>query len=143
MIFDASLTKLGFAQTVEARNSIADLNITRVITSPLTRVIQTAQTVFDAIAPIEVRHGHHELLKFSGDVDRPPDALSTDFPKLSFEYLPLRWWHGGEHSETEVTVEPMHVFQTRVTADKDETAAAALALLACVAHRLERGDFVN
>ena len=27
--------------------------------------------------------------------------------------------------------------------DKDETALAVLALLACVAHRLERGDFVN
>ena len=26
---------------------------------------------------------------------------------------------------------------------KDETALAVLALLACVAHRLERGDFVN
>jgi len=28
-------------------------------------------------------------------------------------------------------------------ADKDETALAVLALLACVAYRLERGDFVN
>jgi hypothetical protein len=27
--------------------------------------------------------------------------------------------------------------------DKDETALAVLALLACVAHRLECGDFVN
>ena len=27
--------------------------------------------------------------------------------------------------------------------DLDETALAVLALLACVAHRLERGDFVN
>ena len=27
--------------------------------------------------------------------------------------------------------------------DEDETALAVLALLACVAHRLERGDFVN
>ena len=28
-------------------------------------------------------------------------------------------------------------------ADEDETALAVLALLACVAYRLERGDFVN
>jgi hypothetical protein len=28
-------------------------------------------------------------------------------------------------------------------ADKDETGLAVLALLACVAHRLECGDFVN
>jgi len=29
------------------------------------------------------------------------------------------------------------------SADEDETALAVLALLACVAHKLERGDFVN
>jgi hypothetical protein len=29
------------------------------------------------------------------------------------------------------------------SADKDETALAVLGLLACVAHRLDRGDFVN
>ena len=75
MIFDAPLTELGFEQAADARNRVSKLGITRVITSPLTCAIQTAKTIFDGVAPIEVNHGHHELLKFSGDVGRPPEAL--------------------------------------------------------------------
>ncbi len=64
MIFDAPLTELGFAQAADARNRVSKLGIKRVITSPLTRAIQTAKTIFDGVAPIEVNYGHHELLKF-------------------------------------------------------------------------------
>ncbi len=114
LIFDAPLTTLGFEQAKKARETIADLGITRVISSPLTRALQTAQTIFDGIAPIEVRHGHHELLLFSGDVGRPPEELSLDFPKLAFDHLPNRWWHAGDHSDSEVTEEPIHLFQARI-----------------------------
>jgi len=68
MIFDAPLTPLGLSQAAAVRQEIRDLKITRVITSPLTRAIQTAKTIFDGISPIEVRRGHHELLKHSCDV---------------------------------------------------------------------------
>lgn len=114
LIFDAPLTKLGFEQATEARKTVSDLNITRVITSPLTRAIQTAQTIFTGVAPIEVRHGHHELLKFSGDVGRLPQELSADFPDLSFQHLPSRWWHTSDDAQAEVTAEPLDVFQTRI-----------------------------
>lgn len=114
LIFDAPLTKLGFEQAEATRESVADLGITRVITSPLTRAIQTAQTIFDGAAPIEVRHGHHELLLFSGDVGRPPEELSLDFPKLAFNHLPSQWWHAGSHGNLEVPEEPVHLFQARV-----------------------------
>ena len=113
-IFDAPLTTLGFEQAAEARASVASLGITRVITSPLKRAIQTAQTIFDGAAPIEVQQGHHELLKFSGDVGRSPEELSRDFPKLAFEHLPSQWWHAGSHGNLEVPEEPLHLFQARV-----------------------------
>ena len=92
-IFDAPLAELGFRQDEDTRANISDLGISRVITSPITRAIQTARTIFDGIAPIEVRHGHHELLKYSGDVGRHPEELQADFPDISFDHLPLRWWH--------------------------------------------------
>jgi broad specificity phosphatase PhoE len=113
-IFDAPLTALGFQQAAEVRTRMSELNVTRVITSPLTRAIQTAQTIFDGIAPIEVRHGHHELLKYSGDVGRHPDALRADFPQLSFDELPDRWWHAQDDAEVRVPVEPVATFQKRV-----------------------------
>ncbi|AXI47803.1 histidine phosphatase family protein [Sulfitobacter sp. SK012] len=114
LIFDAPLTQLGFEQASEARKTIAELEIKRVIASPLTRALQTANTIFDGIAPIEVRHGHHELLKYSGDVGRHPDALSVDFPDLSFGHLPPRWWYPHEGSEDLVPKEPEQVFQNRI-----------------------------
>jgi len=114
LIYDAPLTELGFAQAAEARKRFAEMKITRVITSPLTRAIQTAKIVFDGIAPIEVQHGHHELLKYSGDVGRSPEELRLDFPDLSFDHLPPRWWHGADADETKVQKEPVLAFQERV-----------------------------
>ena len=90
------------------------MKITRVITSPLPRAIQTAKTVFDGIAPIKVQHGHHELLKYSGDVGRSPEKLRLGFPDLSLDHLPPRWWHGADADETKVQKEPVLVFQERV-----------------------------
>ncbi|UOA26894.1 Putative phosphoserine phosphatase 2 [Pseudosulfitobacter sp. DSM 107133] len=113
-IFDAPLTALGFEQAAEVRTRIPELEVTRVITSPLTRAIQTAQTIFDGIAPIEVRHGHHELLKYSGDVGRHPSELRIDFPHLSFDELPHHWWHTHADAEVQVPVEPVETFQKRV-----------------------------
>lgn len=114
LIFDAPLTELGFAQAADARVRLSELEITRVITSPLTRAIQTAKTIFDGVAPIEVSHGHHELLKFSGDVGRPPQELRLDFPDLSFDHLPTRWWYGQNATKTEVPKEPLPIFKNRV-----------------------------
>ena len=114
MIFDAPLTELGFEQAADARNRVSKLGITRVITSPLTRAIQTANTIFDGVAPIEVNHAHHELLKFSGDVGRPPEALKRDFPDLYFEHLPSRWWYGHDEVGIAVPAEPMPIFQNRI-----------------------------
>lgn len=114
LIFDAPLTELGFAQAADARARFSELEITRVITSPLTRAIQTAKTIFDGVAPIEVSHGHHELLKFSGDVGRPPQELMLDFPDLSFDHLPTRWWYGQNAIKTEVPKEPLPIFKNRV-----------------------------
>ena len=114
LIYDAPLTELGFSQAANARNRFLEMRNTRVITSPLTRAIQTAKTIFDGIAPIEVQHGHHELLKYSGDVGRSPRELKLDFPDLSFDHLPQRWWHGTDAAETKVQKEPMSIFKGRV-----------------------------
>lgn len=115
MIFDAPLSNFGFAQAKDARNSISKLGITRVITSPLTRAIQTAQTIFDGIAPIQVQHGHHEFLQHSCDIGRHANELEADFPNLSFGHLPHFWWHKNVAPDLEVVKEPTHLFQKRIS----------------------------
>ncbi len=115
MIFDAPLTKLGLVQAKRARDDVLRLGITRVITSPLTRAIQTAETIFDGISPIEVQHGHHELLLHSCDIGRHPIELKVDFPNLSFDHLPRSWWHENSDAALGIVKEPVELFQKRIS----------------------------
>ena len=114
LIFDAPLTDKGRQQAQALRSRFIDLGIKRVITSPLTRAIQTALCIFENIAPISVTEKHRELLTHSCDVGRPPSDLQRDFPALSFDHLPERWWHQGLENEHGVAVEPEEVFQRRI-----------------------------
>lgn len=115
MIRDAPLTGLGQTQARQLREQIAGLNIQRVITSPLTRAIQTAIGVFDGIAPISVLAGHHERVEHSCDIGRPPGQLQADFPSLSFGHLDDIWWHQGPTNENGIPIEPLDVFSARIT----------------------------
>jgi broad specificity phosphatase PhoE len=134
MIFDAPLTDKGRKQAEEARALVADLGIKLVITSPLTRAIQTAQCLFDNIAPISVVAGHRELLIHSCDVGRHPDDLQRDFPALSFSHLPNRWWHQGPENEDGIAVEPEDVFLQRMAKFAQDLAQVRERPLAIVGH---------
>lgn len=112
MIFDAPLTDLGRQQAIEARAEITKLGIRHVITSPLTRAIQTAQLLFPDGVSMEVRDGHHELLLHSCDVGRRPEELSNDFPHLEFGHLAEEWWHSD--GSAGITVEPEDAFKSRI-----------------------------
>ncbi len=116
MIFDAPLTDKGRRQAEEAKALVADLGIRQVITSPLTRAIQTALCLFDKIAPITVAAGHRELLIHSCDVGQPPADLQRDFPSLTFTHLADCWWHQGPQNDDGIAVEPEDIFLLRMAA---------------------------
>ena len=116
LIFDAPLTDKGRKQAEEAKLLVADLRIKQVITSPLTRAIQTALCIFDRIAPIEVRASARERLIHSCDVGRPPKELQRDFPSLSFAHLQNVWWHQGSENYDGIAEEPEDVFLQRIDA---------------------------
>ena len=114
MIFDAPLTEKGRMQAEQVRGAVIDLGIQQVITSPLTRAIQTALTIFQDSVPIKVMAEHRELLSHSCDVGRSPSTLQMDFPNLHFEHLDEIWWHQGLINKNGVPVEPRDVFQKRI-----------------------------
>ena len=116
MIYDAPLTEKGHRQAEEAKALVADLGIRQVITSPLTRAIQTSLCLFDGIAPITVAAGHRELLIHSCDVGRPPKELQRDFPSLSFAHLQNVWWYQGSENDDGIAEEPEDVFLQRIDA---------------------------
>jgi broad specificity phosphatase PhoE len=134
MIFDAPLTDKGLKQAEAAKALVADLGIKQVITSPLTRAIQTALCIFDGIAPITVAARHRELLIHSCDVGRSPQDLQQDFPTLSFSHLKDRWWYQGPENDDGIAVEPEHVFLQRIAEFDSSLAQIKARPLAVVGH---------
>ena len=134
MIFDAPLTDKGLRQAEAAKALVAELGIKQVITSPLTRAIQTAMCIFDGVAPITVATRHRELLIHSCDVGRSPQDLQQDFPTLSFAHLEDRWWHQGPENSDGIAVEPENVFLQRIAAFERSLAQIKDRPLAVVGH---------
>ena len=134
MIFDAPLTDEGLRQAEAAKALVAELGIKQVITSPLTRAIQTALCIFDGVAPITVAARHRELLIHSCDVGRPPTDLQRDFPTLSFAHLADRWWHQGPENINGIPVEPENDFLRRIAAFERSLAQIKDRPLAVVGH---------
>ncbi|MBT5048216.1 MAG: histidine phosphatase family protein [Rhodospirillaceae bacterium] len=115
--FDAPLSALGMKQVAELRAQVAELNVDLVVTSPLTRALETAVGLFGGeTVPIVVSSLHRERLGNSCDVGRAPEILSAAFPALNFDHLDDVWWHDGEKDDRGVPVEPDPIFLNRVTA---------------------------
>jgi len=91
---DPTLTADGQAQAVTAANSLRSAGITRVVTSPYTRALQTAEIVARTLEiDIEVEPLIRERSAFSCDVGTARSELSRQWQDLSFAHLDETWWH--------------------------------------------------
>jgi broad specificity phosphatase PhoE len=117
-IEDPELTPLGTEQAAAAAKDLADAALTRILISPYTRALQTAEPIL-AIhkVPVLVMHEIRERAAFACDVGSPPDVLAKRFPHHDFAHLPPCWWHEG--------VEPLE--QTIARADAFRALMAARA----------------
>jgi broad specificity phosphatase PhoE len=119
-IEDPELTPLGWAQAGEAARQLAGERITRVIVSPYTRALQTAEAVLAVHdVPVEIMHEVRERAAFACDVGRGPEALSALFPRHEFGHLPARWWPDPVESEA-ATVARADGFRRLMAARADE-----------------------
>ncbi len=116
--FDAPLTELGQRQVAERAPELRQYPYELIVTSPLTRAIQTTLGLFGehpAKPPIHIECLHREHLESSCDVGRSPSLLRQDFPHLAFDHLGEVWWHDeGERDPRGFACEPSHVFESRV-----------------------------
>ncbi len=107
MIFDAPLSEIGVGQAQALRPAVQALGVELIVTSPLTRAIQTTLHAFGPDhAPIRVESLHCERLEHSGDVGRSPKALRGEFPHLAFDHLTDPWWHFDGRNPQAIFVEP-------------------------------------
>ena len=137
MLFDAPLTAYGAEQAAALASETAALGVERVVTSPLTRAIQTTLLAFPAprTAPITVEALLRERLESSCDVGRSPAALAADFPALAFGHLPDRWWHNeGTVDPQAIVLEPDTVFADRVAALRGWLGERPESTLAVIGH---------
>ncbi len=140
MIFDAPLSEIGIGQARSLRSEVQALGVELVVTSPLTRAIQTTLHAFGPDhAPIRVESLHCERLEHSGDVGRSPQLLRNDFPYLAFDHLDDPWWHFDGRDPRAIFVEPEETRLGRVQVFRDWLKTRPEKTIAVVGH----GTFLN
>ena len=126
-IHDPELTPLGVEQAESAARALAGAVLTRVIISPYTRALQTAQPVL-AIhrVPASIMPEVREQAAFACDIGSPPEVLAARFPHHDFGHLPPRWWHDGVESAQQ-TIERANAFRVRMAACHDSATTLMVA----------------
>jgi broad specificity phosphatase PhoE len=118
-IEDPQLTPLGAQQAVAAAERLAGAALTRIIVSPYTRALQTAQPVIARHrVPVEISPEVRERAAFVCDIGSPPQHLADRFPHHDFAHLPSRWWHDGIEPQ-EVTTGRANAFRARMALRRD------------------------
>jgi glucosyl-3-phosphoglycerate phosphatase len=147
-IEDPELTPLGMEQAAAAAKQLADAALTRIIISPYTRTLQTAQPVL-AIhlkVPVEIMHEVREQAAFTCDVGTAPDVLATRFPHHEFGHLPPRWWPAGVETPEE-TSERAQAFRALMAARGDSATTLLVShwafILALTGVELENGEILE
>ena len=119
-IEDPELTPLGIEQAAAAAERLADKALTRIIVSPYTRALQTAQPILAVhrTVPVKIMREVREQAAFVCDVGSAPDLLASRFPHHDFAHLPPRWWHHGAETSAETSARA-NAFRTLMSARAD------------------------
>lgn len=98
-IADPKLTPLGHRQAREAAARLAAQRepISRIITSPYTRALQTAAPIARALGvPVVVNPVVRERYGFVCDVGSPRTALAHAWPEVDFSHIDEIWWPSAD-----------------------------------------------
>jgi len=124
-IADPELTALGREQAAAAAAKLRGYALTRIIVSPYTRALQTAQPFLGGReVPVHIMHEVRERAAYVCDVGSSPALLAARFPHHDFAHLPPQWWHDGVEP-LEATVARADAFRTAMAA-RDDSATTLL-----------------
>ncbi len=113
------MTPLGKQQAAAAAAQLANTALTRIIVSPYTRALETAEPFLQLHgAPVEIMPEVRERAAFVCDIGSPPQRLAARFPHHSFDHLPRQWWHEGIES-SEATIARADAFRAVMAARHD------------------------
>jgi glucosyl-3-phosphoglycerate phosphatase len=118
-IEDPELTPLGLEQAAAAAGELAGKPITRIIVSPYTRALQTAEPVLTVHkVPVHIMHEVRERAAYACDIGSSPAVLAARFPHHEFTHLPAQWWDSGIET-LEATVARADAFRSLMAARHD------------------------
>lgn len=102
-IVDPELTEDGLAQAREAAEQLAGLGVRRIIASPYTRALQTAEPLARKLGvPVRVNPVVRERYAFSCDVGSPRARLAQAWPEHDFTAIDEVWWPSIEEPAASV-----------------------------------------
>jgi broad specificity phosphatase PhoE len=126
-IEDARLTEYGHHQAANAARVLMHEKITRIIASPYTRALQTAEPLARCLGlKIEILPIVRERFGLACDIGTPRSQLSTAWPAHDFSHIEEKWWP-DEHEGPDAVTERARTFRAhmRAAADWRETAVVS------------------
>jgi broad specificity phosphatase PhoE len=144
---DPALTPDGRAQAAAAGESLKAAGISRIVTSPYTRALQTADIIVQALGvPVEVEPLIRERSAFACDIGTARSDLTRHWRHLSFGHLDEQWWHPPPEPET-VLAERCRRFCVAM-AERDDWATTAVVthwgvIRAMTGRRLQNGEMMR
>ena len=120
-IADPELTPLGARQAQAAAAALEEVALTKIIISPYTRALQTAQPVLaNRTTPAHIMEEVRERAAYTCDIGSSPQILARRFPHHDFGRLPQQWW--PQETETEAQVLARAAQFRRVMAEREDSA---------------------
>jgi broad specificity phosphatase PhoE len=146
-IEDPALTPLGMQQAAAAAGKLSNAPLTRIIVSPYTRALQTAQPFLEGQhAPVNIMSEVRERTAFVCDVGSTPELLAARFPHHDFAHLPRQWWHPGIESAEETTARA-NAFRIWIAAREDHATTLVIShwafILALSGSSVENGEILE
>lgn len=100
---DPILTEEGHRQAAEVAELLRREGIRRLIASPYTRALQTAQVIVAALElPVTIEVAVRERAAFVCDIGTHRSELCRRWPSWKFDHIDEQWWPVGEEPEAEV-----------------------------------------
>jgi broad specificity phosphatase PhoE len=115
---DPGLTEEGRRQAELAAEELRALELKRLIASPYTRAIETAEIIAGILGlAIEIEPLVREHGRFNCDIGSARSLLARRWPAFDFAHLAEEWWPAGlDESEADLA-ERSSRFRQRMTAD--------------------------
>ena len=146
-IEDPELTPTGAEQAAAAARRLAGTALTRIIVSPYTRALQTAELIRTVHAvPVDIMPEVRERAAFVCDIGSSPELLASRFPHHDFAHLPARWWHEGVES-SEQTIARADAFRALMAAREDSATTLLVShwafILALTGKSIDNGEILE